>query len=168
MLTTDLCLAYETNRELAKCRIDNDCNANNWNCKACKKLFRKGKLEGFGELDLDQGNCCAWSTAKYFQGLTKGKKFVLQGLVDSDFCGASATSDKMLSKNRVRKNRPQCCKHESDESFGDCDNSYNPQGPAVRAIQKFANDEKMWLRYYLLSWSIATTNGQQETLEYIT
>lgn len=85
MLTTDLCLAYETNTDLAQCRIDNNCNKNNWNCKPCRKLLKKKQLQGDGDLDIDQGNCCAWTQKNGF-GKPRGMAN-METAKQHDYCG---------------------------------------------------------------------------------
>ena len=48
---------------------------------------------------------------------------------------------------------------EDDDSFGDCDNTDTPNGPAYKAVKLFAESEAAFIEGYAVAWDIATTNG---------
>lgn len=52
-----------------------------------------------------------------------------------------------------------CCHNEAHDSYGDCDNAGNPQGPGYKIMAKYVASEQAWLDDYTSAWKVATTNG---------
>ena len=59
-------------------------------------------------------------------------------------------------------NRDECCMHEDEDSYGDCDHKYFPFGPAELDVADYARDENIWLYKYVDAWHTATENGHDE------
>lgn len=57
------------------------------------------------------------------------------------------------------ENRRTCCDHEDNASFGDCDDTETPAGPAFEAVLAFSESEAIFIDGYATAWKVATTNG---------
>jgi len=130
MLTSDLCLAYKFNPELAACRRNGTLD--------CSSYLKSGTY-----LNATAGSCCAWVN----QGI-----LVRNGLPTGlNFCGTTT------SLNNTGNDRGFCCKNTPRRTFSpDCDNIGPPTGPAFASIAKYAISEKVWLNDYLVAWHTGT------------
>jgi len=148
MLNSDMCLVYDNNKKYAACI---KANPGPKGRQGCKKFNKAGD-----PLDAKAGKCCAWTRA----GCLRAKGAFVKGKEDPEFCGFST-----LGKKKG-KDIDACCKFVGDDSYGDCDNSSNPQGPGYKIMAKFVNDESLWIEYYTKAWKIATANGHTD-LHYL-
>ena len=140
MLNTDMCLVYDNNEDLSACLAASGKKKGGRGCS---------DFEDLGTPVLAQyGQCCAWSNKLFL----KAKGFKLNGATS---CGDASGGL-----------RNACCSSEDASSYGDCDSSRKPEGPAVTAVAKFAGRESKWLDDYLDAWKIATNNGY-DTLKYL-
>ena len=148
MLTTDLCLVYNSNKVFDKCfrtygRKDNydqfvmrymECQAN--------------VIDSYGDLDpAVQPPCCAWIHPQ--NSRRDGQYEALSG--DFEFCGTTVPEGS-------RVGAASCCKF-AGGACNNCDNAGFPQGIAYTQVTDFANDESLWLKYFLMAWHRATENG---------
>ena len=62
-------------------------------------------------------------------------------------------------KNRGLNPALACCIDEGADSYGDCDNAGNPQGPGYKIMARYVSDEGRWLDDFSSAWKVATTNG---------
>jgi len=148
MLNTDMCLVYDNNKKHAACIEKNPGTKGRVFCRQFKK-------DG-DPLNAKSGNCCAWTRA----GCLRAKGTFTKGNEDPEFCAFST-----LGKKKGR-DIDACCKNVGEDSYGDCDNAGNPQGPGYKIMAKFVNDEDVWLEYYTKAWKIATANGHRD-LHYL-
>jgi hypothetical protein len=148
MLNTDMCLVYDNNHKHAACLEANPGPRGEQNCK----MFNKAGYP----ISATAGKCCAWTTA----GCLRAKGGLIKGKEDPAYCGIST-----LGKKKGR-DIDACCKFAGDDSYGDCDNAANPQGPGYKTMAKFVADEDLWIEYYTKAWKIATANGH-ENLHYL-
>lgn len=153
MLNTDMCLVYDNNKEYAACLKENPGLKGR---QGCKKFSKQGV-----PLDAKAGNCCAWTSP----GCLIAKGGLIRGNEDPEYCGFSTLGKKKVSKDMSRP-IDACCKNVGADSYGDCDNAGNPQGPGYKIMAKFVHDESLWIDYYTKAWKIATANGH-EGLHYL-
>lgn len=135
MLDADLCLAYNNNVEYAQCLKTKP-------EMECQELRGKGT-----RLTATAGNCCANTKTNILFDYDVLK-------AGNTFCGKNVTS--------ANDERASCCKFEGENSYGDCDESEAPTGPAINAIYSFIQNEATWLENYRTAWNIATENGQTD------
>jgi len=150
MLSTDMCLAFTANQAAA----DDDCKR----LKNCEWT-----LEEAEPLLAQTHDCCAWVEPKFIYDneiYTEDEIF--------PFCGNPEFQAGFGGGGTGDNARKSCCEKgprgEQDSSFGDCDFKRTPQGPAIEAIIELASDDAFFLQAFLYSWSIATTNGFDESL----
>jgi hypothetical protein len=152
MLSSDLCLAYQANSDLAssECR-GRDCE----------------EFEETGDALLSQTHsCCAWIDPMTFYNAENDIYPMNQGF---DFCG-SAWTPRWFGRHRMRPEenedfqepREACCGGEPDSSFGDCDFvERNPNGPAIDYIMDFVKSENTWIESFADAWAIANSNNHE-------
>jgi hypothetical protein len=132
MLSTDMCLAFDANVAAAGCKG-----------AACDEFVNGGV-----PLLAQTHDCCAWVEPKFaydHQIYTEDETF--------RYCGTDFTSGFFGANTEAENNRQLCCTKgnkqgtsgERKTSFGDCDLKRDPQGPAIKAIIEFAQNDKFWL-----------------------
>lgn len=57
---------------------------------------------------------------------------------DEDFLTLHNMKMKEAKVDRLERMRPECCAHEMEGTFGDCDSMKWPKGPGHRGIIKYA------------------------------
>jgi hypothetical protein len=149
MLNSDLCLAYDNNKEHAECL------RNGGNRKTCKNLRTNGLKGEF--LNAKTTECCAWTKpgALFNNGILIGGK-------QNEYCNANNITTKKNPKNFLRD---VCCKNEKSNTTGDCDSAGWPKGPAFNHVLRFAGNEKLWLKEFNRAWWRATENGHKGLLD---
>jgi hypothetical protein len=134
VLDTDMCMVYKTSVDYAEC-LESDTHAN------CKD-----QLDTAVEIHGANANCCGWVFAS--------RVFAETDLTEIEFCGVTLEEGESV-------NRRQCCEHEEDDSYGNCDSAMSPQGVAYDLVMKFAESEAFWLEKYQRAWWFATENGYE-------
>ena len=148
MLTTDMCLVYNSNKVYDKCsrlyvKVDDkvqflmrlmECMANDF--------------DTYGDLDpAVEPPCCAWIISEHAR--IDGESDFLSG--EYEFCGDTIQQGRYAGSTT-------CCAH-AGGPCNNCDNNGFPQGIAYTQVVDFANDESLWLKYFLIAWHRATENG---------
>lgn len=145
MLNSDLCLAYDNNKDHA------DCIKSGKSPKECKKLRTNGLKGEF--LNAKTTECCAWTKpgALFNNGILIGGK-------NNSYCNANNVTSKA---NPGNFQRDACCKLEGDDTTGDCDSAGWPKGPAFGSVLRFAASENLWLLEFSRAWWRAVENGHR-------
>jgi hypothetical protein len=153
---------------------------------------QRDKLTGITDLDPTKHFCCAWTSV--FIG--KMQKFFTPNedigqSYDNDetqYCGTkfkkgeihedgTYTDDSGWPSSVTRSPNSllnRCCKQITPENSngqdyeGVCTMMYMPQGHATIDVSDFAREEKLFYKYFVEAWTMATENGLTDKLSCVT
>lgn len=150
MLTTDLCLAFNSNEKYDKCRLryarDHSPNTKRLECN-------NNLIDAYGDLDpLQEPGCCTWMSFWKLRGygnqIFAGDSF--------EMCGETFTQAGL--KKGVWPSLQKCCKNAGSVCVN-CDNTESPTGIAFTDMADFADNEGLFYRIFVEAWHMATENG---------
>jgi len=103
------------------------------------------------ELNAATTDCCTWPVPAV-------AKTAYETYLDGEFCG---TTDIPGGADFGRQTRICCCAEcaQTKDMIRDCGKPEAPNGPAVTAVQDFAEDESAWMEAFMIAWTKATGNG---------
>ena len=141
MLTSDLCLAFNSNDKYDRCKRF---YGRDWSPHTKWFECTANYVDFYPDLDphLEPG-CCTW--LNYWWLKAQGQDTVLNGKT-FEMCGKTYTPEQI--KKRDMPNLATCCKN-AGRACVNCDNSENPQGVAYTDVADFAENEHMFLKYFI-------------------